>query len=78
MRAQLRPGVIDVVILGSRRVRLPDDQPKAAVTAVVGIRGERAQESGRQVGAQPYADCVRMLKEPKLDLAIIATPDPPA
>ena len=76
MKAQLKAGVIGLGILGSQHVRFLDDQPEVAVTAVADIRGERAQEIGEQVGAQAYTDYQRMIKEQKLDIAVIATPDP--
>jgi len=76
MSAQLKAGVIGLGILGSQHVRFLDDQPEVEVTAVADIRGERAQEISGRVGAQPYTDYKRMLKEQKLDIAVIATPDP--
>lgn len=76
MNAQLKAGVIGLGILGSQHVRFLADQPEVEVAAVADIRSERAQEVGGQVGAQPYADYHCMLKEQKLDIAVIATPDP--
>jgi len=73
---QLKAGVIGLGILGSQHVRFLDDQPEVEVTAVADIRGEIAQEIGGRIGAQSYTDYERMLKEQRLDIAVIATPDP--
>ena len=76
MSEQLKAGVIGLGILGSQHVRFLDDQPEVEVTAVADIRGEKAQEISRRVGAQYYTDYERMLREQRLDIAVIATPDP--
>jgi len=76
MKVQLRAGVIGLGILGSQHVRFLDEQPEVEVAAVADIRGEIAQEIGGRVGAEPYTDYQRMLKEHKLDIGVIATPDP--
>ncbi len=73
---QLKAGVIGLGIVGSGYVRFFKEQPEVKVTAVADIRGERAQEIGNQVGAQSYVDYGQMLKEQKLDLVVVATPDP--
>ena len=44
--------------------------------AVADIRTETATEVGEPVGARPYADYERMLKEHGLDVVVVATPDP--
>jgi len=76
MNTQLQAGVIGLGILGSQHVQFLNDQPEAKVAAVADIRGERAQEIGGRVGAQPYTDYGRMFKEQQLDIAVVATPDP--
>ena len=76
MEVQLKAGVIGLGILGSQHVRFLDNQPEVEVAAVADIRSERAQEIGGQVGAQSYTDFERMLKGQKLDIAVVATPDP--
>jgi len=76
MKAQLKAGVIGLGILGSQHVRFLDEQPEVEVAAVADIRNEVAQEIGGRIGAQPYNDYQRMLKEQKLDIAVVATPDP--
>jgi len=76
MKTQLKAGVIGLGILGSQHVRFLQQQPEVEVAAVADIRSERAQEVGRQVGAQPYTDYERMLQEQKLDIVVVATPDP--
>jgi predicted dehydrogenase len=76
MSAQLKAGVVGLGILGSQHAQFLNDQPEVAVAAVADIRGERAEEVGGWVGAQPYSDYERMFKEQRLDIAVIATPDP--
>ena len=76
MSVQLRAGVIGLGILGSQHARFLDQQPEVRVAAVADIRGEVAQDVGGQVGAQSYTDYGRMLAEQKLDVAVVATPDP--
>ncbi|MEA3345524.1 MAG: Gfo/Idh/MocA family oxidoreductase [Chloroflexota bacterium] len=76
MSAQLKAGVIGLGILGSQHVQFLDEQPEVEVTAVADIRQERAQEIGGRVGAQHYTDYERMFKEQRLDVAVVATPDP--
>jgi predicted dehydrogenase len=74
--AQLRAGVIGLGILGAQHVRFLVDQPEVQVAAVADILGERAQEVGGPVGAEVYSDYTRMLAEQRLDLVVVATPDP--
>jgi predicted dehydrogenase len=76
MGAQLKAGVVGLGILGSQHAQFLNDQPEVAVAAVADIRGERADEVGGWVGAQPYTDYERMFREQRLDIAVIATPDP--
>ena len=76
MNVQLKAGVIGLGILGSQHAQFLNDQPEVKMAAVADIRGERAQEIGGQLGAQPYTDYERMLKEQQLDIAVVATPDP--
>jgi predicted dehydrogenase len=76
MSAKLKAGVIGLGILGSQHVRFLSEQPEVEVTAVADIRSEVAQYTGGSVGAHPYADYGRMLKEEELDIAVVATPDP--
>jgi predicted dehydrogenase len=76
MGAQLKAGVIGLGILGAQHVRFMADQPEVQVVAVADILNERAQRVGEQAGAQPYQDYGRMLAEHKLDVVVVATPDP--
>jgi predicted dehydrogenase len=76
MNVQLKAGVVGLGILGSQHVQFLDDQPQVQVTAVADVRRKRAEEIGGQIGAQPYADYERLFKEQKLDIAVVATPDP--
>ncbi len=76
MNAQLKTGVIGLGILGSQYAQFLNAQPDVNVTAVADIDSQRAQDVGGQVGAQPYDDYARMMKEQRLDVAVVATPDP--
>ena len=76
MVARLKAGVIGLGILGGQHVDFMSRQPEANVVAVADIRADRAKEIGTRVGAQPYTDYARMLQEQKLDIVVVATPDP--
>jgi predicted dehydrogenase len=76
MGEQLKAGVIGLGILGSQHVRFLEDQPEVKVVAVADILSKRAQEIAAQIGGQPYQDYERMLEECKLDVVVVATPDP--
>ncbi len=76
MAVQLKAGVIGLGILGSQYAQFLNAQPDVNVTAVADIDSPRAQDVGGQVGAQPYGDYERMMREQRLDVAVVATPDP--
>ena len=76
MSAQLRAGVIGLGILGSQHADFLHNRPEVEVVAVADLIGERAQEVGSRVGAQPYTDVGCLFQEHRLDLAVVATPDP--
>ncbi|UCC63526.1 MAG: Gfo/Idh/MocA family oxidoreductase [Anaerolineae bacterium] len=76
MSAQLKAGVIGLGILGSQHAQFLDDQPEVEVTAVADIRRDKAEAVSGHIGAQPYTDYERMLNEHRLDIAVVATPDP--
>ncbi|NLE45329.1 MAG: Gfo/Idh/MocA family oxidoreductase [Chloroflexi bacterium] len=76
MSPQLKAGVIGLGILGEQHVDFLHPQPEVAVTAVADIRTEVADRVGGRIGAFVYGDYDRMLKEQKLDIVVVATPDP--
>lgn len=76
MSEPLKAGVIGLGILGGQHVRFLVDQPEVDVVAVADVRKETAEELGSQVGAQAYEDYGRMLEEQRLDIVVVATPDP--
>ncbi len=76
MAARLKAGVIGLGILGGQHVDFLSRQPEATVVAVADIRTDRAKEIGTRMDAQPYTDYARMLQEQKLDIVVVATPDP--
>ena len=76
MGTHLKAGVIGLGILGSQHVQFLNDQSEVTVTAVADIQSERSQEISGRVDAQPYTDYERMVNEQRLDIAVVATPDP--
>jgi len=75
MGEKLRAGVIGLGILGAQHVQFLTDHPEAKVVSVADIRKEVAEELGGQIGAEAYTDYAQMLKEQRLDVAVVATPD---
>lgn len=76
MSSQLKAGVIGLGILGAQHARFLQDRAEVDLVAVADIRADRAEAVAAQMGAQPYTDYGRMLREHTLDLVAIATPDP--
>jgi predicted dehydrogenase len=76
MSEHLKAGVIGLGILGGQHVEFLANQPCVRVAAVADIRRDKAQEIGDKIGAQAYGDYERMLQEQKLDILVVATPDP--
>ena len=76
MNAQLKAGIIGLGILGNQHARFLNEQPEVDVIAVADIDNQRAQAICGQVSAQPYDDYERMIKEHRLDIVVVATPDP--
>jgi predicted dehydrogenase len=75
-KAQLKAGVIGLGLLGSSHAGFLHNRREVSVDAVADIRGERAQKIGEECNAQPYTDYARMLEERRLDVVVVATPDP--
>jgi predicted dehydrogenase len=73
---ELRAGVIGLGILGSQHVQFLSKQRQVEVIAVADIRRAQAEAVAGSIGAVPYGDYERMLQEHKLDIVVVATPDP--
>ena len=76
MGAELKAGVIGLGILGAQHAQFLADQPEVEVTAVADILRSKAEQVGGRLGAAAYADYGLMLAEKRLDLVVVATPDP--
>ncbi len=73
---KLKAGVIGLGILGSQHASFLHSHPEVELVAVADLRPEVADKMAGQTKAQAYTDYARMLKEHKLDVVSIATPDP--
>jgi predicted dehydrogenase len=73
---QLKAGVIGLGLLGSGHVQVLDERSEVKVTAVADIRADKADEIAGRVSALAYSDYEQMLREHKLDIVVVATPDP--
>lgn len=76
MTELLKAGVIGLGLLGSGHVQVLDQRSEVKVTAVADIRVDKANEIAAQVSASAYSDYEQMLREHKLDIVLVATPDP--
>ncbi len=76
MAASLKAGVIGLGILGSQHAKLLHDRQEVDLVAVADLRREVAEEVGGRLGAATYTDYAAMLREHRLDLVVVATPDP--
>ena len=76
MSEKLRCGVIGLGILGSKHVQCLCARPDTEVVAVADVRAEVAQAAAAQAQAKPYTDYHEMLRQERLDLVVVATPDP--
>jgi len=72
----LKAGVIGVGILGRWHSKFLHDHPNTRLVAVADTIEERAKAEGEKYGAHAYKDYVQMLQQEKLDLVVVATPDP--
>ncbi|NLD43291.1 MAG: Gfo/Idh/MocA family oxidoreductase [Chloroflexi bacterium] len=76
MAASLKAGVIGLGILGSQHAKLLRDRQEVDLVAVADLRREVAEDVGGRLGAATYTDYATMLREHRLDLVVVATPDP--
>ena len=72
----LKAGVIGVGILGRWHSQFLHQHPSTQVVAVADLLEDRAKVMAQEVGARAYRDYAEMLVQEKLDLVVVATPDP--
>lgn len=76
MSAALNAGIIGLGILGRQYAEFLRDHPDTQLKAVCDVRAPVAEKFATEFGAEPFHDYQDMLKRKKLDLVIVATPDP--
>ncbi|MHB1294359.1 MAG: Gfo/Idh/MocA family protein [Anaerolineae bacterium] len=72
----LKAAVIGLGILGGQHADYLAKHPGVVVTAVADVRGEVAGCVAERMHAQAYTDYREMLRAQRLDLVVVATPDP--
>lgn len=76
MNDKLRTAVIGTGIMGSSHARQFATNAHTTLVAVADTLTERAEALAKELGAKAYSDFREMLSENKLDIVIVATPDP--
>jgi predicted dehydrogenase len=76
MAAPLRVGVVGCGILGSNHSRFFARHRRTQLIAVADPLGDRASRLADELGAIAYHDLATMLERERLDLIVVATPDP--
>ncbi|NLD74121.1 MAG: Gfo/Idh/MocA family oxidoreductase [Chloroflexi bacterium] len=76
MPETINAAVIGLGILGSQHADLLHKRPEVSLTAVADLRRDVAEEVGARLGAAPYTDFREMLRAHRVDLVVVATPDP--
>ena len=76
MPETISAAVIGLGILGGQHATLLHRRPEVALTAVADLRRDVAEETASRLGAVPYTDYREMLRAHRLDLVVVATPDP--
>ncbi|NLV73507.1 MAG: Gfo/Idh/MocA family oxidoreductase [Chloroflexi bacterium] len=74
--SKLKTGIIGLGILGNEHADYLAKRPEVEVVAVADLRSEAAEQAAKRIGCQAYTSYEAMLAEHKLDLAVVATPDP--
>ena len=72
----LKVGVIGIGILGSQHSRNFSKHEKSQVVSVADPLENSAEDMAKEVEAKAYTDFKEMLSKEKLDLVVVATPDP--
>ena len=76
MAEKLKAGVVGLGILGWQHMSFLNEQPEVETIAAADLVSEIAQKAEVEFGVRTYQDYRDMLKKEKLDLVVIATPDP--
>ena len=76
MNANLRVGIVGCGILGSNHARFFSRNAHTSVAALADPLPGRAEKLAAPLGAQAYPDFRQMIEREKLDLVVVATPDP--
>lgn len=76
MVQSIRAGVIGLGILGSQHAQLLHKRAEVALEAVADLRADVAARVAGETGAKAYTDYHEMLRAHRLDLVVVATPDP--
>ena len=76
MDSKLRAGVIGIGIMGAAHARQLAGNPHTTLVAVADHLAERAERLATELGAEAYQDYQAMLGEERLDVVVVATPDP--
>ncbi|MHB1355602.1 MAG: Gfo/Idh/MocA family protein [Anaerolineae bacterium] len=76
MTGKLRAGVIGLGILGNSHADYLAKHPDVQLVALADLRMEAAEQAAVRLNAKAYSDYHSMLAQEKLDLVVVATPDP--
>ncbi|MCE5257429.1 MAG: Gfo/Idh/MocA family oxidoreductase [Chloroflexi bacterium] len=76
MSSKIRAGVIGLGILGSSHADYLAKRPDVDLVALADLRMEAAEAVAQRLGVKAYNNYESMLAAEKLDLVVVATPDP--
>lgn len=76
MSKKLKVGIIGVGIIGTKHSNALSKEECIEIVALADLLFDRAKELGHKISATPYSTAEEMLENEKIDIAVIATPDP--